>query len=254
MPRHALAGRHVVVTGASSGIGAELAVELGRRGAHVGLLARREEELRAVAERVGAAGGRVAFAPVDVTDLEALRQAVAVLESELGPVYGLVANAGIGAPTKRGRIDAERDGRILDVNVLGVVRAIAVVQPGILERKAGFLSAVSSLAGFRGLPGHAAYSASKAAVSTFLESLRVDLRGSGVTVTTIHPGFVRTPMTDRNRFRMPFLWPADRAARVIVEGLVRGRGRVDFPWPMVLAVKALRCLPSWLYERLAPAR
>ncbi len=249
MARLDLEGHHVVVTGASSGIGAAIAVELGRRGAHVGLVARRPEQLDEVARAIEAAGGRAAREPADVCDFEALSQAVGRLEERLGPVYGLVANAGVGDPTTGGILRPERERRLFDVNVMGVVNSLAAVQPGLLERGEGFLAAVSSLAAWRGLPDSAAYSASKAAVTALMESLRLDLARRGVSVTTIHPGFVKTPMTDKNRFPMPFLMPVEAAARVVVDGLERRRAQIDFPWQLAFIMRAVRRMPLWLYDR-----
>jgi short-subunit dehydrogenase len=254
LARHDLAGRHVVVTGASSGIGAALAVELGRRGARVGLVARRADKLDEVRAAVAATGAQVAYAAADVSDWAATSAAFAELTSALGPVYGVVANAGIGAPTKGGRVQATSDAKVIAINVIGVIHSFAAVQPAMISAGQGFLCAVSSIAGWRGLPGFAAYGASKAAVSTFMESLTVSLKSSPLTVTTVHPGFVRTPMTDSNRFKMPFVVEPDVAARAIADGIVRGRRQVNFPWPMVFAMRLVRSVPSWLYYLLAPAK
>ncbi|MEZ4268112.1 MAG: SDR family NAD(P)-dependent oxidoreductase [Myxococcota bacterium] len=248
MARHDLKGRHVVVTGASSGIGAALAVELGRRGAKVGLLARRADKLDEVRAEVAATGAEVAVAAADVSDWAATEAAFAELTAALGPVYGAVANAGIGAPTKGGRVVAERDAQVIAINVIGVIHTFAAAQPAMLAAGDGFLCAVSSVAAWRGLPGFAAYSASKAAVSTFTESL--SLKRSGLSVITVHPAFVRTPLTAANR-KMPFLVEADAAARTIADGLERGKRQVNFPWQMVLGMRLAQALPDWLYHLLA---
>ncbi|MEE2779661.1 MAG: SDR family NAD(P)-dependent oxidoreductase [Myxococcota bacterium] len=254
MARHELTDRHVVITGASSGIGAALAVELARRGAKLGLIARRGELLESVQRDVEAVGGRAAFAAADVTDINQLTRAVTLLEKHLGPTYGMVANAGLGRPTGKGLVKVPRDTQTLEVNVMGVVNAVAAVQPGMMERGEGFLSVVSSVAGTRGLPGSAAYCASKAAVSTFFESLRVDLRGTGVSVIAIHPGFIRTPMTDTNKFPMPFLMDVEPAARIIARSLVRGQARLTFPWQMAIVARLMRWVPNFLWDRIGGAR
>lgn len=254
MPVHDVRDRHVVVTGGSSGIGAAIAEELGRRGARVGLVARRAPALDEVVPRIEEAGGRAAARSADVTDHEAVATAIGELEEALGPVYGLVANAGLGLLTTKGRVKAERDDSVLRVNVDGVIHAVGAVQRGMLERREGFLAAVSSLAAWRGLPNAAAYSASKAAVSSFMESLRVDLRRKGITVTTVHPGFVRTAMTADNRFHMPFLVESADAARIAVDGILRGRRQVNFPWQLALAMRAVRRMPGWLYDRVVTSR
>jgi short-subunit dehydrogenase len=249
MPRHDLKGRHVVVTGASSGIGASVATALGRRGAHVGLMARRESELAEVAKAVEAAGGRASYAVTDVTDPEIVAASLARLEAELGPVYGLIANAGVGEQTRRPEFSLARDSRTLAVNVMGVLHALAAAQPGMLERREGFLSAVSSLAAWVAIPGGNAYGASKAAVSSYMKALRSQMVPYGVTVTTVHPGFVATPMTAVNKNPMPFMVKADKAGEIIVRGLERGHKNVNFPWPMVVIVKLARFVPEWLLAR-----
>ena len=238
-----------MVTGASSGIGASVAVALGSRGAHVGLMARRESELAEVAKAVEAAGGRAAAAPTDVTDADAVASSIASLESELGPVYGLVANAGVGEQTRRPQISLARDSRTIAVNVMGVIHALAAAQPGMLERREGFLSAVSSLAAWVALPGGNAYGASKAAVSSYMKALRSQMAPYGVTVTTVHPGFVDTPMTAVNKNPMPFMVESDKAGEIIVRGLERGRKNVNFPGPMVAIVKLAKWAPEWVLAR-----
>jgi len=254
MAQHDFTDRHVVITGASSGIGAALAVELAKRGAKLGLIARRGDLLESVQRDVEAIGGRAAFAAADVTDVDGLTRAISLLEKHLGPTYGLVANAGLGRPTSKGLVQVPRDIQTLEVNVMGVVNAVAAVQPGMMERGEGFLSVVSSVAGTRGLPGSAAYCASKAAVSTFFESLRIDLRGTGVSVVTIHPGFIRTPMTDTNKFPMPFLMDVEPAAKIITRALVRGKPRLTFPWQMAIVARLMRWLPDILWDRMGGAR
>ncbi len=241
------------MTGASSGIGAALAVELGKRGAKVGLVARRTDKLDEVRALVAAAGAQVAVAAADVRDGPATAAAFAELTEALGPVYGVVANAGIGPPTRGGRIDAERDAEVIATNVIGVIHTLAAAQPAILAAGEGFLCAVSSIAGWRGLPGFAAYAASKAAVTTLMESLAVSVKRSAVTVTTVHPGYVRTALTASKR-NMPFLVEADDAARLIADGLERGKREVNFPWQLVLAMRAVRSLPGWAYRLAASSR
>lgn len=241
------------MTGASSGIGAALAVELGKRGAKVGLVARRVDKLDEVRAQVAATGAQVAVAAADVSDGPATAAAFVELSAALGPVYGVVANAGIGSPTRGGRVDAERDAQVIAINVIGVIHTLAAAQPTILAAGEGFLCAVSSIAGWRGLPGFAAYGSSKAAVTTFMESLSVSLKRSAVTVTTVHPGFVRTPLTASNR-KMPFLVEVDTAARLIADGLERGKREVNFPWQMVLAMRLVRSLPGWAYRLVAQSR
>lgn len=239
-----------LITGASSGIGAALAREMARRGHRVGLVARREAELRALALEIGEAA---AWAVADVADLDALTGAVRSIEAALGPCEVMVANAGIGEVASIRRYDARRFARVMRVNYEGVVNAVGIVLPAMLDRGAGHLVAISSLAGYRGMPASAAYSASKAAVSTLMESLRVDLGGTGIAVTTVHPGFVETPIVAGASFPLPFLVKVDRAARIVADGIERRRAEVNFPWPMATGTALARHLPSWAWVAAARA-
>ena len=239
-----------LVTGASTGIGRAVAIELGKRGCAVGLVARRAELLAEVAEELNALGARAAVAPADVRDWGQVRNAVRAVEQALGPIELLIANAGVGDPIGADRFDPERVRKLYEVNVLGAVYAIAAVLPGMLERGRGHLVGLSSLASYCGFPGASTYCATKAALRIQLEGLRVELRPRGIAVTCICPGFVRTPMTARNKFYMPFLMDAEPAARKIVNAIVRRRRVYNFPWPMAMLVWGLAHLPRWLYDRL----
>ena len=243
--------RVVLVTGASSGIGRALAVELGRRGARLGLTARREAELLNVAEEVARAGGEALALPCDVRDAEAVRRAAERVRERWGRVDVLIANAGMSTTTAGTKLVAREAADVISINVLGVVNSVAAVLPEMLERRGGHLVAISSLASYRGLPKSGAYSASKAAVSTFFESLRVDLRKSGIHVTVIHPGFVRTPMTAGRKRRLPFLLEVEDAARRIVRAVERRARTYAFPWQLASLVRVIRHMPGALYDRLA---
>ncbi len=216
----------MIVTGASSGIGRALALRLGAEGYRVGLIARRRDELEAATATITAAGGAAVAAVADVGDRAALRAAIAVVESRLGPVDVMVANAGFGAPTRLDPLNTPDVEQTIRVNVLGVIYSIEAVLPGMLARGRGHLLAISSLAAFKGLPGESAYCASKAAVNAYMEGLRIALRPKGVVVTTVCPGFVETPMTPMNSAAMPFLMSADAAARRIAGLIARRRGGV----------------------------
>lgn len=238
----------VLITGASTGIGNALAREYARRGWSVGLVARRAELLDALASDLRAAGAQAHWHAADVTDPEAIRAAAVGIAAALGPIDLLVANAGAGHPTRAHLVPIDTWMQVLRLNVDGAIYSAGAVLPDMVARGSGHVAVVSSVAGFRGLPGSAAYSASKAAVTTFFESLRVDLRRSGVAVTTIHPGFVATPLTARNRFPMPFVMPAERAARIIADGLDRRRADITFPWQMRLLMGWVRFFPNALYD------
>lgn len=237
-----------VITGASTGIGAALARELARRGHAVGLIARRAELLEAEVAAIRAAGGKASWATADVTDASLTAAALDKLIGELGPIDLLVANAGIGIPSPSHKAPLESWTKMFRLNVEGVLNSIAPVIPPMVARKAGHLAVVSSVAGFRGLPGFGAYSASKSAVTTLFESLRNDLRPYGITCTAIHPGFITTPLTAKNKFPMPFLLSAEAAAKIIADGLEKRRTVITFPWQMKLLMGFVRSLPNFVFD------
>jgi short-subunit dehydrogenase len=239
----------VVITGASSGIGWALTKELAKHGAKLGLLARRRDKLEELAAEVRAAGVAVAVAPADVVVRDQVQQAVRELRGQLGPIDLLIANAGVGAPTLLNPVNIEQVERMFQVNLFGLVYSIEAVLPEMLERKKGHIAGVSSMAAYKGLPGESAYCASKAAVNTYLEGLRIQLRQHGIAVTTICPGFVKTPMTEPFEFKMPFVMEADAAARRMVRALRRRRKVYNFPWPTAVLMKLTRWLPDWVMAR-----
>src|SRR5947209_2216884 len=241
----------VLVTGASSGIGRALAVELGKRGARVALTARRAEELSKVADEVVRAGGKALAFPADVRNPSEINGVAGSVLKSWGRIDVLIANAGMSSTTSGSNLEAGEAGNVITVNVIGVVNSVAAVLPSMLKQKGGQLVAISSLAAYRGLPKSGAYSASKAAVSTFFESLRLDLRGTGVDVTVIHPGFIRTPMTAHRKRKLPFLLEADDAACRIIRAIERHARTYAFPWQLASAVRLIKYLPGKLYDRLA---
>jgi short-subunit dehydrogenase len=251
--RMGLAYRSAVVTGASSGIGAELARQLASQRIPVGLTARRSDRLDALAGEIRRKGGVAAVAPADAADREATRQAMARLAEALGPIDLLIANAGVGQTVPADRFSAEPLEEMFRVNLLGPCYAIEAVLPGMLERGRGHIVGISSLAAYRGLPGAAGYCASKAGLSSLLEGLRVELRPRGIFVTTVHPGFVRTPMIEGADHPHPFLLEVGPAAARIVRGIAAGRREVNFPWPMVALLSLVRHLPNPLADRLLAA-
>jgi short-subunit dehydrogenase len=244
------ANKVAVITGTSSGIGWELAKQLAARQCKVGLLARRPDLLEKLAGEIRREHGTAAVAVADVADREQTVTAIRQLSDQLGPVDLLIANAGVGAPTLIEPMNVEHIERMIRVNLLGVVYSIEAVLPDMLKRNSGHLAAVSSLAAYRSLPGESAYCASKAGVNAFLEGLRIQLRSRGIAVTTICPGFVWTPMTQINEFKMPFLLQADAAARRILRALERRRKVYNFPWQTTFLMKLLRWLPDWAVDRV----
>lgn len=241
----------VLVTGASSGIGRSLAVTLGARGAAVGLLARRAESLLEVAREVEAAGGRALALPADVTEAQSVRRAARALRETFGAIDVLVANAGVGALTDDlGRL-GEQVAETFEINVIGAANSASAVLPEMIERGEGHLVAISSLASYRGLPKSGAYCASKAALNALFESLRLDLKNTGVDVTIIKPGFIKTPLTAGREAQMPFLLELDDATRHILRAIEARRTSYAFPWQLASIVRLGRLMPDRLYDRIA---
>lgn len=242
----------IFITGASSGLGAALAREFARRwpGARLGLLARRAEALASLAAELQPVQS-FCYA-VDVTDADAIRAAADAFVQQVGAPDVVIANAGVSIGTLTSESgDAAVFRRVVQTNLIALPETFAPFLPAMLERGQGTLVGIGSMAGVRGLPGSGAYSASKAAVATYLESLRVELRASGLSVVTIAPGYVRTPMTAGNAYRMPFLLDASVFARRAVDAIVARRRFVVIPWQMALVAKLMRLLPNFLYDRLA---
>lgn len=241
-----LAGQVAVVTGASSGIGWELARQLAAEGCRVGLVARREKPLVELQMLIADAGGSAAVAVADVGERHQVEAAFGQIREQLGPVDLVIANAGVGKPTQLDPVNIADVEEMIRINVMGVIYTLSTALPEMLARKSGHLVAVSSLAGYRSLPGESAYCASKAAVNAYLDGLRIHLRGSGVRVTTACPGFVKTPMTAMNTFHMPGLLEADVAASRIVRAIKSGTKVYNFPQRLHLMVKLSRWLPDRL--------
>jgi short-subunit dehydrogenase len=245
----AFANQVAIVTGASSGIGWALTKVLAQRGCKIGIVARRRGLLDQLADEILKSGGTVASAAADVGDRAQVLSAIHAIAETLGPVDLLIANAGVGAPTLVEPLNVADIETQFRVNTLGVVYSIEAVLPDMLRRGQGHLAAVSSLGAMKGLPGESAYCASKAAVNIFMEGLRIQLRDRGIAVTTICPGFVKTPMTAVNDFHMPFCLEADEAARRIVRALEHRRKVFNFPPPTTLLMYLTRWLPDWLVAR-----
>jgi NAD(P)-dependent dehydrogenase (short-subunit alcohol dehydrogenase family) len=200
-------------------------------------------ELESLVSAAASLPGRIHSFPVDVTNETSVAATVRAIEERLGTIDLAVLNAGTHLPVLGKEFDAEPFRRLFAVNVMGVVHGLAAILPRFIERRRGHVAVVASVAGYRGLPTGAAYGATKAALINLCEALKPELDGYGVCITVINPGFVRTPLTDLNPFKMPFLMEADAAAERIVQGLRSGRFEITFPrrftWPM----KLLRCLP-----------
>ncbi len=241
--------QRVFITGASSGIGEALAVYYAAQGARLGLAARRGDALAALNERLG--GGHACY-PLDVTDAAALTAAANDFCARFGTPDIVIASAGVSVGTlSECAEDLAVFRRVMDINVYGMAATFAAFIPAMRaasgERR---LVGIASVAGIRGLPGAEAYSASKAAAIAYLESLRLEMRPAGIKVVSIVPGYIATPMTAINPYRMPFLMPADRAAARFARVIAAGKSYAVIPWPMGIVAKLLRLLPNGLYDRL----
>lgn len=196
--------------------------------------------------------GAITHYEVDVTNEQALAAAAEDFIARHGPPDLVIANAGVSAGTRGEDLrDIPSLRRVLEVNVTGLAATLAAFAPAMRTAGRGTLAGIASVAGFRGLAGNGAYSASKSAAITWLESLRTEMHGSGVAVVCICPGYIDTPLTRVNRFRMPFLLPADEGARRIARAIARRPRLAVIPWQMALVSVALRAMPGWLFDRLA---
>lgn len=242
----------IFLTGASSGIGEGIALELAKNGAVLGLLARRQDHLNEIARKCEALGGKARVFACDVVDAEAQAAAADSLREEFGHIDILIANAGIGGNNQETRdLQPEAVKRVIDINLLGSANSVAAVLPHMMERESGHLVAISSLAGFRGLPRSAAYSASKAGMTAFFESVRLDVQDKGVAVTIIQPGFIRTPLTSGRENKMPYLMELDDAIPHFLSAIDRKKKFSAFPWQLATLVRAGQIFPAWLYDRIA---
>jgi short-subunit dehydrogenase len=245
-----IAGARIWVTGASSGIGAALARELADRGARVAISARGADALAEVA------GDRMVVVPVDVTDRSATVAAGQAVREALGGLDVAVLNAGTWSQFHVEPWNSQLFADHLQVNLMGAVHTMEAVVPQMLAAGRGRIVGMASVAGYRGLPGSEAYGAGKAALLNLLEALRGSLAPRGVVVQTLSPGFVRTRMTDRNQFPMPFKVEPEAAARTIADGIARDKAEIVFPLPMMVAMKVARLVPvrAWTALTAAMAR
>lgn len=257
--KHFWREKRVFITGASSGIGTALVKHLIQQGAHVGMIARRQAALETVARQLAgqaqttsaASTQKVAWVCADVTKADEMERAVQQLELALGHCDVMIANAGIYHKTEVSNFDSLTQNSVIATNTQGVINTIGAVLPGMMKRRHGHIAAVASIAGMIGLPGAAAYSASKAAVITLFQSLRVDLHAHGIKAIVAAPGFVDTPLiTDEERETLKDLISAEQAAEQICRAIEYDRAIHWFPWPTWLVCRLLSLMPGRLYRRL----
>lgn len=237
----------VFITGASSGIGEHLAYEYARRGAVLGLTARRKDRLEAIAEKCRDFAKQVFVYEADVTQKDDVKNCADFFIKDAGGIDVVIANAGIGGDDQIQTGDAETVNKILNINVLGVTNTIIPFVPKMREQKSGKLVIMSSLAGFKGLAYHGAYSASKAAVRTLGDSWRFSLRKYNVHVITICPGFIESEMTAKSKFAMPFLMETETAAKKMVRAIDQNKKIFIVPWPWKIIKSVMNWLPDWVF-------
>lgn len=231
------------VTGAGTGIGRALAKRLAQEGWHVAVSARTAQDLDSLAAEVP--GSITAFV-LDVTNGAETEAVVDKIETGIGPLELVVLNAGTYFPVTATNFKAANFRKTVDVNLNGTANGLDAVLPRMIARKSGHIALMASVAGFVGLPTSSAYGATKAAINNLAEAMKVELEPHGVTMTVINPGFVRTPLTDKNTFPMPFLMEIDPAIDALMRGLKSKRYEIIFPWQMAVLMKLLRILPHWL--------
>lgn len=240
---------NIFITGASSGLGEALAFRYAKRGAVLGLLARRRGKLESLKDRLGEKN--IHIYEGDVGDASVLQQAAHDFMQRCGVPDIVIANAGVSYGTVTG---GQGDGdlpvfrEVIRTNLLGIANTFHPFIDGMRTTQSGTLVGVASIAGYRGLPGSGAYSASKAAAIAYLESLRIDLQGSGISVVTVCPGFIDTPMTKQNPYPMPFLVSVDKAADLMIRAIDKQKRCCLFPWPMMLVGKSLPVVPDAIYD------
>jgi short-subunit dehydrogenase len=239
-----------LITGAGSGLGRQLALDLASEGVAIAAVDIHAQGLQALEQELLAKNQRIACEAADVTDVQALQKAVRALEERLGPVDLLIASAGIGMETSALSFDAAVFASLIQVNLVGVANSAAAVLPGMLARGRGHLVAISSLASYRGLPALAGYCASKSGVNALMESLRVEVRSRGIFVTTVCPGWVRTPMTAQLKLKVSGMLEVDDAARRILRVIRKRHAFAAFPGRTRFVVALMRWLPAGLSDRM----
>ena len=243
-----LKNKKIILTGGSSGIGYQLSKKLLLQGCSLAVLARRKERLDKLAEETKGLGGKLFIYQCDVTDKNKVKDVITEAIKAMGGIDIAVLNSGIGRPEGIKKFNSENAEAVFNTNVLGIVNCIESLLPIFLEQKHGVIAGVSSLADNRGFSMSGFYCGSKAAVTIILESLSAELKMHGIKVITIKPGFVRSEMTARNNFKMPFLMDADKAADIIVRGLKKEKRIIQFPLMTVIGSKLIGLLPVRLFE------
>lgn len=246
-----LKNKSILITGASSGIGLELARRLAFENCNLALLARRKEVIEQEVRSFEKFATKIITIKCDVTKIDEVKNAIDEVKSKFGKIDVAILNSGISIPQNIINFKSSYAKEVFDVNVFGLFNFAEVLIPEMIANKDGIIVGVSSLADGRGFPQNGPYSASKAAASIYLESLRVELKKFNIKVITVKPGFVRTPMTDKNNFSMPFLIDVEQAADTIIKGIKNEKSLIQFPFSTSIGAKFLKIVPNFLFDFIA---
>jgi len=246
-----LSGKTILLTGASTGIGKAIAQNLLKQDCNLILIARRAELIEEYLTESPTTNHKALIVRCDVSKKEEVANAYVQIKQKFGGIDIAILNSGIGRTVTVNTFNSKDAEDTFGANVFGIVYWVEQLLPDYLKKKSGVIAAVSSLADNRGFSGSGFYCASKAAATTFLEGLRVELKPHNIKVITIRPGFVRTPMTDQNNFKMPLLVEPEKAAEIILDGIKKEKRVIQFPWQIYLATRLIGALPGTVYEWLA---
>ncbi len=243
-----LNNKTVLLIGASSGIGYSLAKLLPKENCSIALLSRRVNILDNLVNEIKIGGVQVRAYKCDVGNVDEVRSSFKRVKKDFGKIDIAILNAGVSSRTDVSQYSSYIAKEIFEANTLGIVNCVEQLLPDFIERNEGMIVGVSSLAESRGYPRSGFYNASKAAATLLLESLRIELKPHNIKVLIVKPGFVRTPMTDKNEFHMPFLMDVDRAAKIILNGIKKEKSIIQFPLPIVIGSKIMKYMPDWLFD------
>jgi short-subunit dehydrogenase len=242
--------KNVVITGASQGIGKAITEEYASSGHNLVLLSRNVDAIKQLSEYINSKGGKCFCKRCDVSDYNSVEEGIEFAHTSLGTIDIAVLNAGIGSPEWISSFRSKEFKKVFETNTFGIAYCLEFLIPIMKAQSYGKIAGVTSLGDVRGYAGSSSYSASKSAASILLESARVELKSLNITVITIRPGFVKTAMTDKNEFKMPFLMSTEKAAKIIVKGIAQNKSIVQFPFLTVNATRIIKNLPNWFYDWL----
>jgi len=247
-------GKVIIITGASSGIGKELALLLSKEKCKLVLIARRIEILNELKDEIEGNDSELLTIKCDVTDKEQVKTAVASVIKKFNQIDGAILNSGVSLKQSFSNFDSAIAEQTFAVNYFGIVYFLNELLPILKKQRSGFIAGVSSLADARGFPVSGFYCSSKAAVTILLESLKAEYKPFNVKILSVHPGFIKTPMTNKNDFLMPFLMDVEKAAQIIFKGLKKGKSVIRFPWQMAFLTSILKRIPDLWFQYIANKR